>query len=592
MRVQGEDGQLFDFEDSTPEDVIGRVIREHYGTQPSVGEDVAKAAGSGVVQGLAGTPGIPGDVQSIANAAGSALSSRGLNPLDPMRAAADWAARQTVGRAVNAFKSGGTDFSADTQPPVPDPTPQLPGSQQFQQAFSDKVLPAYEPKTTAGQVANTAGQMVGGGLMFPGASLGQKVFSGVAGGLGAEAAGRTAEGLGMPDVAPYARAAGAVVAPGLAARAITPFRTDPTRMAAAERLRAEDIPVTAGQQTGNRFLQNLESTLAESPGGVNPYLGQQEAFNAAVGKRMGLPAGTEKLSEGVMKTRAEEIAQGYREVLTPNPLSVDLPLTQDILGVAGKYHDRVQLAQKPQFDKDLGLLKSEIQRNEGFLSGEQYQQLRSHFATRAREFRQSDGAYSQANRDIRDALDAAWERSTAASGNQEAVAAKRQLDRQYGNQKAITQALANSPNRGTGDVSPFQIGASSRVSAGNEATVRGQSDLGNLASAGTAILRQPPNSGTANRLQIMGMLSGAGGIGGFLAGGGPLTSAGGAAIGAALPSLASQFVNRGLGQAWLSGRLPGQALLNQGVLSGAQALINAQKGFQTDRRRRGILGGP
>jgi hypothetical protein len=592
MRVQGEDGQLFEFEDGTPEDVIGRVIREHYGTQPGVAADVAKSAASGLVQGVAGTPGLPGDVQAMANAAGSKLSQWGANPLDPLRAAADFAARQTVGRVYNRFAPGGTgDFSADTQPPVPDPTPQLPGSAQFQQAFSENVLPAYEPKTTPGQIARTAGEMTGGGLLLPGASVGQKVFSGIAGGLGAEAAGRAAEGLGMPDVAPYARAAAAVVAPALAARAITPFRTDPARMAAAERLRTEDIPVTAGQQTGNRFLQNLESTLAESPGGANPYAGQQEAFNAAVGRRMGLPAGTEKLSEGVMKARADEISQAYREVLTPNPLSVDLPLTQDILGVASKYHDRVQLAQKPQFDKDLGLLKAEIQRNEGFLSGEQYQQLRSHFATRAREFKQSDGAYAQANRDVRDALDAAWERSTAAAGNQEAVAAKRQLDRQYGAQKAVTQALANSPNRGVGDVSPFAIGASSRAGAGAEATVRGQSELGSLANAGTAILRQPANSGTANRLQIMGMLSGAGGIGGFLAGGGPLTSAGGAALGAALPSIASQFVNRGLGQAWLGGRLPGQALLNKGVLSGAQALVNAQKGFDSDKRRRGILGG-
>lgn len=591
MRAIGPDGTAFNFPDDTPEDVIGRVIREHYGTQPGVAEDVAKSAGSGLIQGVAGTPGLPGDVQGIANAAGSALSARGLNPLDPLRTAADWAARQTVGRAVNAYRSGGTDFSADTQPPVADPTPQLPGSAQFQQAFSDKILPAYQPQTTAGQIAMTAGKMTGGGLLLPGSSLGQKAFAGVTGALGSEAAGRAAEGLGMGQVAPYAQALGAVVAPGLAARAITPVRTAPARMEAANKLRAEDIPVTAGQQTGSRFLQNLESTLAESPGGANPYAGQQEAFNAAVGRRMGLPTGTEKLSEGVMKGRAEEISQAYRQVLTPNPLSVDLPLTQDIAGVVGRYHDRVQLNQKPQFDRDIDRLKFEIQRNEGVLTGQQYQQLRSDFTTRAREFNDKDRAYAQANRDIRNALDAAWERSTAAAGNQEAVAAKRQLDRQYGAQKDISAALANSPNRGVGDISPFAIGSSARGSAGADALVRGQSDLGSLASAATSMMRQPANSGTANRLQIMSLLSGAGGAAGFLAGGGPITSAGGALAGAALPSLASQFVNRGLGQAWLSGRMPGQSLLNEGVLSGAQALVNAQKGFDSDKRRRGILGG-
>jgi hypothetical protein len=587
--VEGPDGTIFDFEADPTPDQIKQVLSRHYGTQPSVGEDVAKSAGSGLIQGVAGTPGLPGDVQAAANAAGGFLSRHGLNPLDPMRAAADWAARQTVGRAVNAYQSGGTNFSADTQPPVPDPTPQLPGSAQFQKAFSDKVLPAYEPKTQAGQIARTAGEMTGAGLMTPGASIGQKVFSGVAGGLGAEAAGRAAEGLGMPDVAPYARALGAVAAPGLAAGVITPFRTDPARRAAADRLRAEDIPITAGQQTGSRFLQNLESTLAESPMGANPYQGQQEAFNAAVGRRMGLPEGTEKLSEGVMKGRAEEIGQAYRAVLTPNPLQVDLPLTQDILGVASKYHDRVQLAQKPQFDKDLGLLKSEIQRNEGFLSGEQYQQLRSHFATRARDFKQTDGAYAQANRDVRDALDAAWERSTAAV-NPEAVAAKRTLDRQYGAQKDISQALANSPNKGVGDVSPFAIGSAARGSAGADALVRGQSDLGSLASAATTMMRQPPNSGTANRLQIMSLLGGGGGATAALMAGNPVLGGVSALAGAVAPTIASQFVNRGLGQAWLAGRLPGQSLLNEGVLSGAQALTNLQRGFESDKRRRGLLG--
>jgi hypothetical protein len=232
VEAEGPDGTIFEFPDDVHPDIVKQTISRHYGTQAGVGEDVAKAAGSGVIQGLAGVPGIPGDVQGIANAAGSALSARGLNPLDPMRAAADWAARQTVGRAVNAYKSGGADWSADTQASAPDPTPQLPGSADFQKAFSDKILPAYQPQTTPGQIANTAGQMVGGGLMFPGASVGQKVFSGIAGGLGAEAAGRTAEGLGMPDVAPYARALGAVVAPMAAAGAITPLRNDPARMAA------------------------------------------------------------------------------------------------------------------------------------------------------------------------------------------------------------------------------------------------------------------------------------------------------------------------------------------------------------------------
>jgi hypothetical protein len=576
--VQGTDGEEFEFPDNTSDDVMTGALRAHYAAKANPTGDVAQSFASNVVQGVAGTPGLPGDIQAAANAAGTALSERGLNPLDPLRAAADVAARQTVGRVYNRFAPGGTGtWEADTRPPVPDvQPPQLPGSQDFQKAFNERVLQPYVPATKAGQVAATAGQMVGGGLLLPGGSIPQKVAAGITGGLGAEGAGAVAEGLGHPDLAPYARAAGAIAAPIAAGRIAAPFRTSPERMAAAETLRAEGVPVSAGQQTGSKLLQYTESALGESPLGVRPAANQQERFNAAVGRRMMAPGqeAPEALTGPVMRGRSAEISQGYNEVLARNPLDVDLPLTQDLVRVAERYGDRVALAQRPQFARDMDLLRTEIQRQGGQLSGDQYQQLRSTFAQRARDFQNTDGAYANANREVKRALDAAWERSATAAGNTEDVAIKRGLDSNTRAMKTIENALAAAPDRTLGNVSPFAIDSAARASAGTAATVRGTDDLANLAGAGRTIMRQAPNSGTVNRAQVLNLPSalgfGAGaytmnpfiGLGGWLA-----------------PGLASQVVNRALGQRYLSGRLPGQGLFSRGVLSGAQALVNAQKGI-------------
>jgi hypothetical protein len=239
----------------------------------------------------------------------------------------------------------------------------------------------------------------------------------------------------------------------------------------------------------------------------------------------------------------------------------------------------VQLAQRADLERNVGKLNADIVANQGALTGEQYQQARSFFGQQARDFRGKDSAYSQASSDIKKALDAAWERSATASGNLEDVAAKRALDRNYRAQDTITKALANSPNAGVGDISPFALGGAARSSAGTNAAVRGQDELSSLATAARTIMRAPPNSGTAARQQVLGLPQ-AIGIGGGAALGGPI----GGMAGYFAPGLASQILNRRLGQAWL-----GNSLLNEGVLTGARTLANvaqAGKGILSDRERR------
>jgi hypothetical protein len=568
-RVTGPDGSIFNFPDDLAEAEIQSVLDRHY-NPPGAIEDVAKAGASGALTGAVSTAvGIPGTLASLTNQAG------------------DFLARQTVGRAINAYRAGSLSGALDSGGAVSQPDPGLAPPSIGPEATLPTVssvaekIPQYQPQTTAGQYAKSAGEMLGGNMVLPVGSAGARAFAGITGGLGAEAAGQLTERLGHPELAPYARVAATLAAPAMAGRVVTPFRTDPNRLAAAERLRAENIPVSAGQQTGNRVLQYMESGFGESPGGVMAAEGQQQAFNAAVSRRMlpeGAP-GVPALTPDVMKGRADEISQAYNDVLSRNALQYDLPLGNDIVGTLGKYRDRVQLAQRADLERNIGRLNADIVANQGALTGEQYQQARSFFGQQARDFRGKDSAYSRASGDIKKALDAAWERSATASGNLEDVAAKRALDRNYRAQDTITKALANSQNAALGDVNPFVLGGAARTAAGTNAAVRGQDELSSLASTARTIMRPPPNSGTAARQQILGLPQ-AIGIGGGALAGGPI----GGLAGYFAPGAGSWVLNTRPGQAYL-----GNTLLNEGVLTGARALANvaqAGKGILSDRERR------
>src|ERR1044072_2011959 len=154
--VEGPDGTIFDFEvDPTP-DQIKQVLSRHYAAQaapPSVAGDVAKAGASGALTGAVSTAvGLPGTVAGLTNQA------------------ADLLARQTAGRVYNRFASGGTgDWSADTRPD-PNLAPPSIGPEETLPTMSSVAdrLPQYQPQTTAGQYARSAGEMLGGNLVLPG----------------------------------------------------------------------------------------------------------------------------------------------------------------------------------------------------------------------------------------------------------------------------------------------------------------------------------------------------------------------------------------------------------------------------------------
>lgn len=160
-----------------------------------VAEDVTKSAGAGLARGVALTAGLPELGQQIG----------------------DFLAQQTVGRAINAVKTGGKDFS-----PVPSERAStasdalsFPSSDQVQRGIETFTGPLHEPQTTAGKYARTAAEFVPGTLMAPGGSVVRNaILYGVVPGLTSEAAGQATKGTALE---PWARVGGAFAGAGLSA---------------------------------------------------------------------------------------------------------------------------------------------------------------------------------------------------------------------------------------------------------------------------------------------------------------------------------------------------------------------------------------
>src|SRR5262245_38865827 len=151
-------------------------------TSGEVAADIAKSAAIGVPKGTIGIAGMPGDVANYLN--------RGI----------DYA----LGRAADvtgyeALRPSPEQLAKREQP--------LLGSQQIRRGVEAVTGPLYEPKTTAGQYAQTAGEFLPAALAGPGTLARRIVGGAIVPGLASEAAGQTAQAV-APGMEPYARMAG------------------------------------------------------------------------------------------------------------------------------------------------------------------------------------------------------------------------------------------------------------------------------------------------------------------------------------------------------------------------------------------------
>lgn len=504
---------------------------------PSTAADVAKSAGIGVAKGVLQLGGAGGDLRELLAGGARTIGEK------------------ITGQDQSAIQQGLSSLMR-LMPMVGGPT-----SREAQKTVEGFTGEFYKPQTTAGEYAQTVGEFVPAAVAGPG-GIGRRLLSqAVAPALASETAGQLTKGTA---VEPYARFGGAVtgaVLPGMMARGLNPLRPSAERRAAGDVLRAEGIPVTAGQETGSTMLKAMENPF----GSFNER--QLESFTQAVMRRAG-EAGGRATRENV-DNMFKRLGNEFDGLAARNTATIDRQALADLRAAENEYNILVsQPNRAPAVNTYAEEIASAVRQNRGTIPGEVYQSIRHRIETTARGAPQE---VATALRGMREALDDAMER-TIAMTNPNDLGAWRQVRNQYRNALVIERAATSGgENVGQGLLTPGKVSQAVTSVHGRRNRARGRGDFSELSDAADTVMTPLPNSGTAPRLI-------GGSIGGLI--GAPFGFSGvgiGAAAGAAAGDIVTAAAIRNpLTQAYLAGRLPGQGLLaNPSSTVGRDALVQA-----------------
>jgi hypothetical protein len=499
------------------------------------------AAGlAGVGRGIAGMPGIVGDIQALARKAEPYLGIK--TPKNP------WIQAPTSEQMI--------ENAAEYVPGI-----------------------KYQPQTTGEKYAASVGSFLPGALMGGGGMVRNALAFGVAPGLASEAAGQMTEGTAAE---PYARVAGGLVG-GMVGPALSnvPGRImSPIRQAedVAEHVaRAEGAGVkslTAGQKTGSRAVKWVEGTAMDSPftgrNAERVAKEQGEDIARAMSRETGYESsklGAEEFANILGK--GGKLGQEYDVLHGRNTLNMD----QQFLGDVGSANAEVMRRMSGKTPSTVQAYLDEIARGRkrgGTLAGDVYQDLRGRIGEDARLA--ATPAEQEALISLKRSLDSAMSRSMSPEDYKDLM----DLNRRYSNAKVLEAAAARrGENIARGYVEPSAV--SSEVSNRNKAAfVRGRSDLGNLSRSLEAIGMKLPQSGTQPRTMAQNILN-LGGALGPAAAGATFGGIPGAIAGLAVPHVMSNVVMSRPIQGWLAN----QNATRLGLLADVGRA----------RRVRGLLGG-
>lgn len=555
IEVELPDGTIAEFPDGTPNEVMQSALQKQFGSnQPSTAYDVGASFGSGVARG------------------GAELAMSPFTAASALTSGSDWLADKIVGgtRSLLGYDPLSPEQTASGRDTSGTVGAGLDAGQSIARSLMDNTL--YAPQTTAGEYAQTAGEFVPGALL-PGATVGNALRFGVLPGLASEAAGQATEGT---SAEPYARVAAALLAPAapaIASRAISPYAgaISAERQALVDTLLAEGVQPTAGQVTGSRGLRFAESELGGAAA-RNVADDQARAFTEAAMSRAGQPGLASADNMGALNNR---LSTGFDDIASRNAIRSDPQFGNDIGGVLREYDRVLPSAQREIVNNMADDILAVTTQNGGQIPGDVYQATRSRLGNMAQSARNSDPQFSQALRGLRNALDNAMSRSVSPDD----AADWARLRSEYGNMKVLEKAATGAgENAAEGLISPAKL-RQAAVSGRQGQYARGTGDFDELARAGQ-ILSPLPDSGTASRLAVRGLMSTPAAAGAIVGGasGDVITGLMGAAAGAAVPAAAGRVLMSAPMQSYLTNQLaPRMSTIDPRTLAVIQSLIANQE---------------
>lgn len=570
IEVELPDGTIAEFPDGTPNDVIKQALQRRF----AQAVDPATNQPAGVPE--YSPPGVEGYNPQTGEVT--------RDPRSRLASAAHGAADSASFGFVDELASYPASWLSGV--PRDQVLDEMRGLQQ--QAQQDNPW-SYMGGQAAGALAQGAG-IVGAGLSptahavnagwrLPGVMAASGVEGGVLGALHGAGAGETADerisgaksGGMIGGILGAATPAVVQGVSNLARRAVTPFQASPERVAAAQTLQREGVPVTAGQLTGNRSLRFAEGEIGGRRA-ANIMDQQKDSFTAAILRRAGINAN--RATPEVMDDAFRSIGQQFDDLAAKHVLEPDIEMMQGLRRVFNDYGQNVPESMRAPIVRNItNDIVEAVHR--GPIGGQGYQNISSRLAKAARGASNPD--LRQTLYGIREVLDDAMERSIAAADPSQA-GVWRAAREQYRNLLAIEQAATRAGEAAAeGVISPANI-RNAAINQGRRAYARGQGDFSDLARSGSMLLSPLPDSGTAGRLKAQNLAAMGPLLGGAVIGGGAgayqsgdMTGAlTGAALGAAAPRIAGALMMSRPGQSFL-----GNQLLAQEMTPHMRAIINA-----------------
>lgn len=460
--------------------MLARNTAQGLASIPGIVIDPIMAGGNKILEAAGSNQRFPSTSQSI----NTALNDIGV----PETPAENWSDRLAGALTRGAAGAAGGAGLAGTLKGLQGATALAPAAQSTGRAVVSGLAANPAAQVAAGATGSAAAE----GTKEAGYGPGWQLLAGLAGGL-----------------APSGLAATGSALTGGAKRLLG--SADEATMALGQKATDAGIPLSASQVSTSKVAKVLDSVTGQVPfsGKVTFQDAQQQAFNRAVGKTIGIDAPT-ITNEAFAKAR-KAIGDTFNDLTQRNNLALTPTVTSDLKAVA----DSAKGFAEPGTQNAIEALINRVvdQSQNGLLPGKAYQSIDSQLGKMAA----NGGEKASYLGDLREVLRNAMDRSI----RPEDQAAWMQARQQWRDMKTIEPLVAKE-GATSGNISPAALmGRVTSNGAGKITMAQGsRGDLGDLASVGQRFLKQTiPDSGTAQRLAVINslktggaLLTGAGGI--------------------------------------------------------------------------------
>ena len=379
------------------------------------------------------------------------------------------------------------------------------GSNTVREMFKAYVSPDLfgpAPQNKVEEYARRIGEFAGPGVALAPTSMIKPVLaSSVTGGIGSRAAQDA-----FPDsaLAPVVGGLLGGVAPSAYAAArnarVPTGGMTPETAKLAQQMIDEGIDLFPGQ-VGNKVAKIAYDAASKVPfTGNAKRQAQLRQFNAAVARTFGEQA--DSITPEVMARAKSRLGQEFNDVFARNNILADQQLLDDLGDIQLRATTNLADAQANDVGKAIAAVLNEANKNAGVLNGRKYHAFTSEGGALKVLTGNADPNIKFYGRQVREALDNAFERFASP----EDVARLQVAKDQYRNMKTVQDIV---PKATDGNISPALL--LGRVMANDKnMAYTGGGKLGSLAQGGQQFLKEIAGSQTPERQLLYTMLGGAG----------------------------------------------------------------------------------